>query len=115
MAQLQGMRNANYPYYVCQLHKAIYGLKQAPRAWYQELHTFLLSPDFVTSLVDSSLFVYSRGNALLYFLDYVDDLIIAGSDPSLVDTIIWQLDSKFSTKDLGILSYFCGVEVLPTS
>ena len=46
---------------------------------------------------------------------YVDDLIITGSNPSLVDTIILQLDSKFSTKDLRALSYFCGVEVLATS
>ena len=38
---------------------------------------------------------------LLYFLVYVDDLIITGSDPSLVDTIMRQLDSKFSRKDLG--------------
>ena len=66
-------------------------------------------------IVDSSLFVYSHGHALIYFLIYVDDLIIIKSNPSLVDTIIRQLDSKFSTKDLGALSYFCGVEVLATS
>ena len=53
--------------------------------------------------------------ALLYFLVYVDDLIITGSDPSLVNNIIRQLDSKFSTKNLGVLSYFNGVEILPTS
>ena len=70
---------------------------------------------FVTSRADSSLFVYSHGNALLYFLVYVDDLIITRSDPSLVDTISLKLDSKFSTKDLEALSYFCGVEVLDTS
>ena len=69
---------------------------------------------FVISHADLSLFVYSQGNALLYFLVYVDDLIIAGSDPSLVDTIIQQLDSKFSTKDLKVLSFFCGVEGLAT-
>ena len=46
---------------------------------------------------------------------YVDDLIILGSDLSLIDSILWQLDSKFSTKDLGVLSYFCGVEVLTNS
>ena len=45
----------------------------------------------------------------------VNDLIITSSDPSLVDIIIQQLDSKFSTKDLEPLSYFCGVEVLTTS
>ena len=108
------MRNSDYPHHVCQLHKTIYGLKQALQAWYQELRSFLLSLGFVTSLVNLSLFVYSQGNVLLYFLVYVDDLIITGSDPSLVDTIIWQLDSKFSTKDLGVLSFFCGVKVLAT-
>ena len=51
---------------------------------------------------------------LIYFLVYVDDLIITSSDPSLVDTIIRQLDSKFSTKDLELVSYFRGVEILAT-
>ena len=114
MAQPQGMRNADYPHHVCRLHKAIYGLKQAPQAWYQELPTFLLSLDFVISRTNSSLFVYSHGTAFLYFLVYVDDLIITGSDSSLVNTIFSQLDSKFSTRDLGVLSFFCGVEVLAT-
>ena len=50
---------------------------------------------------------------LIYFLVYVD-LIITGSDPSLVDTIIRQLDSKFSIKDLGVLFFFYGVKVLTT-
>ena len=80
----------------------------------QQLYTFLLSLDFITSHANLSFLVYVRGNALLYFLVYVDDLIITGSDPSLVNTIIRQLDSKFSTKDLGVLSFFCGVEVLTT-
>ena len=52
---------------------------------------------------------------LIYFLVYVDDLIIISNDPSLVDNIIRQLDSKFSTKDIRVLSFFCGVEVLATS
>ena len=77
--------------------------------------TFPLGLDFVTSSSDLSLFVYSRVNALIYFLVYVDNLIITGSDPSLVDNLIQQLDSKFSTKDLEVLSFFCGVEVLVTS
>lgn len=29
--------------------------------------------------------------------------------------IILNLDMKFSTKDLGQLSFFCGVEVIPSS
>ena len=109
------MRNADYLHHVCHLHKAIYRLKHAPRAWYQELGTFLLPLGFVTSRANLSLFVYSHSNGLLYFLVYVDDLIIIGSDPSLDDTIIQQLDSKFYTNDLRVLSCFYGVEVLATS
>ena len=45
---------------------------------------------------------------------YVDDLIITGNEPSLVNIIIRQLDSKFSTKDLGVLYFFYGVKVLAT-
>ena len=66
-------------------------------------------------LSNLSLFVHAHSNTLLYFLVYVEDLIITGSDPSLVDAIIKKLNSKFSTKDLGVLSYFSGVEVLATS
>ena len=115
MVQPQGMRNTYYPHHVCCLHKVIYGLKQASRTWYQALCTFLLGLGFVTSHTNSSLFVYSIYNAPIYFVVYVDDLIIKGSDHSLVDNIIRKLDSKFSTKDLGMLSFFYGVEVLPTS
>ena len=35
--------------------------------------------------------------------------------PHLSILLFRQLDSKFSTKDLNALSYFCGVEVLATS
>ena len=115
MVPLQGMRNAYYPHHVFRLHKVIYGLKQALRAWYQALRTFLLGLVFVTSHANSSLFVYSRHNALIYFVVYVNNLIIIGSYTSLVDNIIRKLDSKFSTKDLGVLSFFCGFEVLATS
>ena len=58
---------------------------------------------------------YTHHNALLYFLVYVDDLIITGSDPSLVNNSIWKIDSKFSIKDLRVLYFFCGIEVLATS
>lgn len=47
-------------------------------------------------------------------LVYVGDLIIIDSDSIVVSRIIHQLNSNFSTKDLSLLTYFCGIEVLPT-
>ena len=115
MQQPQGMKDPTFPTHVCCLKKAIYGLKQAPRAWYDALRTFLLRLGFVTSRADTSLFILRRHSCTVYFLVYVNDLIITGSDASVVSGIIRQLNSTFSTKDLGSLSFFCGVEVLPTS
>ena len=66
-----------------------------------ELRTSLLSLNFVTSSADSSLFVYSHGNALLHLLFYVDDLIITGSDPSFVDNIIGNLALNSPKRILG--------------
>ena len=109
------MRNTNYPYHVCRLHKTIYGLKQPP-ALGTRSSVLSCSLSVLLHPVQTCLFFfYSCGNTLLYFLVYVEDLIITKSDPSLVNTIIQQLDSKFSAKDLGPLSYFCGVKVLATS
>ena len=115
MKQPQGMTDPKFLNHVCRLQKAIYGLKQAPHAWYQELRSFLISLGFIISHADTSLFILSRNSSIIYFLVYVDDLIITGSDPQVVNHIIHQLSSTFSTKDHGLLSFFCGVEVCPTT
>ena len=49
----------------------------------------------------------------MYLLVYVDDLIITGDSTTMVDSFIMVLAHRFSVKDLGKLSYFLGVEVVP--
>ncbi|KAM1956212.1 hypothetical protein ACFX16_025655 [Malus domestica] len=115
MVQPPGFVDSNHPSHVCKLRKALYGLKQAPRAWYKELHSFLLSHGFVNAISDASLFLLKNGTAVIYFLVYVDDLLITGNDSSLVAKFIQLLATRFSVKDLGSLHYFLGVEVLPTA
>nr|KYP51541.1 Retrovirus-related Pol polyprotein from transposon TNT 1-94 [Cajanus cajan] len=96
---------------VCKLHKAIYGLKQAPRAWFEKLKSTLLQFNFQASKCDPSLFVYSHANSVIYILVYVDDIIITSNDSTLLHTLVSQLHSTFSLKDLGDLDYFLGIEV----
>ena len=115
MAQKKGMINPNLPHHVCRLRKAFYSLKHAPQAWYNELKKFLLSLTFFISRIDTSLFILIQNHSDIYFLVYVDYLIITGSEPSLIEYIFQELNCKFSIKDLSALSYFCGVEALPTS
>ena len=46
-------------------------------------------------------------------LFYVDD-IITGNNSSLLDSFTCKLNTKFTTKDLGSLSYFLGLEATST-
>ena len=114
MSQPPGFRDHSSPNYVWCLKKAIYGLKQAPRAWYSAIKQALLEFGFVNTKSDSSLFVYAVVSSIVYFLVYVDDLIITGNNSHFVVSIIQQLGRKFSLKDLGPLHFFLGIEVIPT-
>ena len=87
----------------CKLNKAIYGLKQAPRAWFDRLKETLLKFGFSSSKCDPSLFVYSKGSTTVYMWIYVDDIIITGGNPTLLQSLVCKLNSVFSLKDLGSL------------
>nr|GFB84440.1 copia protein [Tanacetum cinerariifolium] len=100
------------PNHVCLLHKSLYGLKQAPRAWFERLSKALFDLDFKGSKTDASLFIYSRGDTLLYILVYVDDIIVTDNNKGTIDNIICQLGSDFALKDLGPLNYFLGIEIV---
>lgn len=51
----------------------------------------------------------------MYLLVYVDDLILAGSNDYVLAQLTKKLAAKFSIKDFCSLSYFLGVEVIPSS
>jgi Reverse transcriptase (RNA-dependent DNA polymerase) len=112
MAQPPGFVNPDFPNHVCLLKKALYGLKQAPRAWFHRLRDFLASLGFLASKSDSSLFIKRTARDAVYLLVYVDDIIITGTSPSLVDHLISSLHATFTIKDLGCLSYFLGITAI---
>ena len=113
MVQPQGFMDTNHPNHVCRLRKAIYGLKQAPRAWYNEFKRFFLNYGFLNSTTYTSLFILRSNDVTIYLLGYVDDIINTGNVPSIVQHFITLLSRHFSLKDMGPLTYFLGVEVLP--
>ncbi|OIT33410.1 retrovirus-related pol polyprotein from transposon tnt 1-94, partial [Nicotiana attenuata] len=60
---------------------------------------------------DNSLFVMHNPRVTIYVLIYVDDLILTGSNETLIQHVISSLSKKFSLKYLGLLHYFLGIEV----
>jgi Reverse transcriptase (RNA-dependent DNA polymerase) len=57
------------------------------------------------------LFLYHKGNDLVFLLVYIDDIILIGNNQALLQQFITLLDRKFTIKDLGQLNFFLGVEV----
>ena len=91
MSQPPGFVDSNFPHYVCKLNKALYGLKQASRAWFHKLRIALLQYGFNSSRADSSLFFYHTKKDTIILLVYVNDILVTGSDPSLVSHFITSL------------------------
>ncbi|GKV40995.1 hypothetical protein SLEP1_g48578 [Rubroshorea leprosula] len=112
MQQPAGFIDQTHPSHVCWLRKSIYGLKQAPRAWFRALKAFLLSQGFFNSKSDSSLFIYNKGSIVIFFLVYVDDIIVTGNNISFITSLIQTMEHRFSLKEPSDLSYFLGIEAV---
>lgn len=46
----------------------------------------------------------------MYLLLYVDDMLLTGSNPQLIDLLLAQLSEVFRMKDMGSLQYFLGLQ-----
>jgi hypothetical protein len=99
------------PSAMCKLKRSLYCLKQAPRAWFKKFRSTLLRPSFVQSQYDSSLFQCKTPAGLILLLVYVDDIVITGTDSTLIGNLKQNLQAFFYMKDLGPLMYFLGLGV----
>eukprot|EP00253_Pinus_taeda_P008260 PITA_08260 len=97
---------------VCRLKKSLYGLKQVPWAWYAKMDSFLLETSFSRCHSDNTVYTKKVGKSLIILVLYVHDLILTGSDPTLINHVKSNLKKKFEMTDLGHLHYFLGLQVL---
>eukprot|EP00253_Pinus_taeda_P031897 PITA_31897 len=97
---------------VCRLKKSIYGLKQAPRTWYAKMDNFILETGFSRCHSDNTVYTKKVGNSLIILVLYVDDIILTGSDPNLINHVKSNLKKKFEMTDLRHLHYFLGLQIL---
>jgi hypothetical protein len=96
---------------VLKLNKSLYRLKQAPRAWNARLDLELKALGFQKSTVEHAVYKRGTGDSLLLIGVYVDDLIICGPNSLKITEFKDQMKNTFSMSDLGLLSYYLGMEV----
>ena len=97
---------------VCKLRRSLYGLKQSLRAWFSRFSSVVLEFSMIRSAANHSVFYHhSSTGKCIYFIVYVDDIVIIGTDQDGIQKLKQHLFSHFQTKDLRKLKHFLGIEV----
>ncbi|XP_026454106.1 uncharacterized protein LOC113355458 [Papaver somniferum] len=73
------------------------------------------TPALSASKTDTSLFYKVTSSASIYFLIYVDGILVTGSSSTTVNQLIHALGQEFAIKDLGPLHFFLGIHATSTS
>jgi hypothetical protein len=105
-SQPTGFVDSACPDLVYRLNCSLYDLKQAPWDWYSHFASHLASLGFVEAKSDTSLFIYRRGNDIVYLRLYVNDIMLTASSANLLQRTIVALQREFTMKDLGPHHHF---------
>eukprot|EP00253_Pinus_taeda_P006979 PITA_06979 len=76
------------------------------------MDSFLLESRFSRCHSNHTVYTKKEGKSLIILVLYVDDLILTGSDPNLINHVKSSLKKKFEMTNLGHLHYFLGLQVL---
>eukprot|EP00253_Pinus_taeda_P010966 PITA_10966 len=76
------------------------------------MDSFLLETGFSRCHSDNTIYTKKVSKALIILVLYVDDLILTGGDPNLINHVKSGLKKKFEVIDIGHLHYFLGLQVL---
>ncbi|KAI3522492.1 hypothetical protein L1887_00319 [Cichorium endivia] len=109
--QPEGFEKKNEASKVYKLSKALYGLKQAPRAWNACLDRYLKSLGFTRCFQEYSVYTRKKDGGTLIVGVYVDDLLVTGNCSKNVDEFKKEMKARFEMSDLGLLTYYLGIEV----
>jgi hypothetical protein len=85
----------------CRLKKSIYGLKQASRQWYLKFDKTIKEFGFKENVEDNCVYAKFKNEKYIFLILYVDDILLASSDVSLLLETKSFLSSHFEMKDLG--------------
>jgi Reverse transcriptase (RNA-dependent DNA polymerase) len=115
VSQPPGFEIEGQEHKVLKLHKALYGLKQALRAWNSKLDSTLKSMNFEKTQSEHAVYRRKQGEECILVGVYVDDLLITGTSEEQIARFKGEMMKMFKMSDLGLLTYYLGIEVKQTT
>ena len=112
MQQPKGFIKEGQEHLVCKLKRSIYGLKQASRDWNIRFDQAVQSYGFDQSPSESCVYKRSEGNAVVFLVLYVDDILLIGNNVEMLSSVKAWLFKQFDMKDLGEAAYILGIKVI---
>jgi hypothetical protein len=111
MKQSKGFFMEGKEHMGCRLNKSIYRLKQASRQCYLKFNDTIKRFGFKENIEDNCVFLKFKSGKYIFLILYVDDILLASTDVSLLRDTKEFLPSNFDMKDLGEALYVLGIEI----
>ena len=90
---------------------SLYGLAQSPVLWYDTIDGILVVIGFRPAQSDPYVYTHGSGVTLVILMLYIDDILITGKDPALVEQKKKELKDIFEMTGMGEVSHILGMEV----
>ena len=95
------------------LKKSIYGLKQSGELWNSHIHKIFLSLGFTRSVDDPCVYARIIGDQRTYLCLYVDDILVIGSDLSIINIFESELSNLVQKlKIMGDTVKYVGIDII---
>ena len=107
----KGVRTSDSQNKVCKLKKALYGLRISPKKWNERFTESAEKTGLVKNPLDPCFFMWREGNFVVYWLLYLDDILLAGNNKLKLNQIKMVLKKEFEIKDLGEPREFLGIRI----
>lgn len=115
MDQPEGFIIPGQEHKVCKLDKSLYGLKQAPKQWHDKFDGVVIANGFRINESDKCIYYKVENKVCTIICLYVDDLLIFGSNLTVVNETKNTLSSNFEMKDLGEANVILGIKITRTA
>ena len=78
---------------------------------WSKIDAYFLKNGFKQCISDPNMYIKDFGDHAFIIVLYVDDLIVTGSQPVLIQNMKCDLQKQFEMTDLSILHYFLGLQI----